>query len=194
MNKVELHPSEQAKLADILLPEEELQWAGHSEAFPLVSKENKNGLMVRWLIAIVCAVVLSVIYAVWVSHSDRTYNILVELVILIAVAYFGFVVSVLDRRTLMNRALYCITNKRVLVFVADRPAIALNRAGLNSRCVSAEDGCIHILFGAAIDVNPRKYRITTIVSQTDKSGENSIGAIFYNIKKDDIPEDILTFS
>jgi len=191
MQELQLSPQIQSKLKDTLRPEEEVQWAGSCQPFPLVCAENKAPMIIRWILSALVAAALSIVYAVWIGNSGGQYNVIVELIILVACVYVAVLMPVLDRRTLMRDAAYFVTNKRVIVLMGDRPAIALNRAGLNMKVVDGPNGCSHVLLGAAINIKPRKYRITTILPPADKEGIAPTGAVFYQIKKGSLPDDFL---
>ncbi len=193
MCKTQLSPQNQGTFDNIRLPDEEIQWVGRVQDFPLVSQENRTALLIRWIVCAVLAAALSILYPVWAVRSGNDYNVILSILIVIVFAYVAVLMPLLDRKSL-QKAAYCVTNKRVMVFMGDRPAVALNRAELRSRRVPAGGGCVHVLFGAAVDIKPSKYRITTIVPITDSTGNIPTGTIFYNVKEKDLPGDILPLS
>lgn len=178
----ELTSQEQYRLSRQLLEGEEAQWLGRPERFSLLSKDYKGSLILRWIIAAVVLAALIIAYSVWVAGSAAKFNTILVLIIVLACVYIFVIIPVMDRFTLMNRTFFCVTNKRVLVFVSDRAPISLNRAGLNFSIINGENGCSHIAFGAAAKMRSHRLRIGTITPPTSEKGDTPIGAVFYNIK------------
>lgn len=182
MKLADLLPNEQYKLTRQLMDQEEVQWLGRPEPFPLLSKDYKGNLILRWIIVAAVLVAIIVAYTVWAVLTGTSYSTVLVIVLILACIYIFAIIPYMDRFSLMKRTFFCVTNKRVLVFVSDRAPTLLNRAGLKYSLISAENGCTHVAFGAATKMKPHRLRVGTITPPTDDTAKNAVGAVFYNIK------------
>ena len=182
MKIADLTSQEQYRLSRQLMEGEEAQWMGRPEPFSLLSKDYKGSLILRWIVAAVVLTGLIVAYSIWAIQAQAKYNIILVAVLVLACIYIFVVIPLMDRFSLMKRTFFCVTNKRILVFVSDRAPTTLNRSGLKLSLVNAENGCAHIAFGSATKLKPYRLRIGTITPPTDDSGNVTTGAVFYNIK------------
>lgn len=178
----DLLPLEQYKLTRQLIDQEEVQWLGRPEPFPLLSKDYGGNLILRWIIAAVVLAAIIISYTVWAIHSGASYSTVLVVLLVLACVYIFVIIPYMDRFSLMKRTFFCVTNKRVMVFVSDRTPTLLNRAGLKYSLISAENGCTHVAFGAAAGMKPHRLRVATITPPTDDTAKNAVGAVFYNIK------------
>lgn len=182
MKIADLLPNEQYKLSRQLMEQEEVQWLGRPEPFPLLSKDYKGSLILRWIIVAAVLAVLIIAYIVWAVQSGTEYSLLLVIIAILACIYIFVIIPCMDRFSLMKRAFFCVTNKRVMVFVSDRTPTLLNRTGLKYNLVAAENGCTHVAFGAASVMKHHRLRVGTITPPTDDTAKNAVGAVFYNIK------------
>ena len=182
MKLAELTPQEQYRLSHQLMEGEELQWLGRPEPFPLLSKDYKGILILRWSVVAVVLAGLILLYSIWAIQTQAKYSMILLAVLILACIYIFVVMPLMDRLTLMKRTFFCITSKRALVFVNERAPIALNRAGLKLKLTNAENGCFHIALGAATRIKPYRLRSSTITPPTDDRGNITTGAVFYSIK------------
>lgn len=192
MKITDLLPHEQYNLSRQLLEQENVQWLSRPEPFPLLSKDYKGSLILRWIIAAAVLAALIIAYTVWSIQSGSEYNLLLVLIAILACIYIFVVIPYMDRFSLMKRTFFCVTNKRVLVFVSDRTPTMLNRTGLKYNLVAAENGCTHVAFGTAAAMKPYRLRVGTITPPADDTTKNAVGAVFYNIKGVDELSNILS--
>jgi len=169
-----------SKVRDSLLKDETVLWVGRPEPFPLTNKSNKMALMLRW---IVCAVLLVALSAGYVVYSMGIPAGFKPSVIVVFVVVFGFIMlsPVFDHNKVIKKCLYIVTDKRVIVAVSDTGFHAVGRAGLKVNALPAENGCVHLLFGAAVDTPAKKLITRAIVPVKADDGEVS-GIMFCNVK------------
>ena len=182
MKITDLLPNEQYKLTRQLMDQEEVQWLGRPEPFSLLSKDYKGSLILRWVIVTVVLAAMIIAYTVWAIQTGASYSTMLVVILVLACIYIFVIIPYMDRFSLMKRTFFCVTNKRVMVFVSDRTPTLLNRAGLKHNLISAENGCAHIAFGTATSIKPHRLRVSTITPPTDDTAKNAVGAVFYNIK------------
>lgn len=161
-----------------LLPDETVVWSGRSQKTPLLAPEVKAGLLVRWIACAVIFAALIVLYTVFANLAGTEFNALVVLVLVVA---FGCIalVPVKDWNTIQKKAYYYVTNKRVIL-VSGSTVYALNRNGINTKTVHAEEGAVHVLFGSCVDIAAKKYRRFTALPE---AGDNDSGFVFYAVQE-----------
>ena len=179
MNQTEIN----ANVRSTLREGETLQWVGRAESFPLMDEANKKGNIIRWCICGLLFLAATIGYIVATASTDSTFNVILELIILIIFAYIA-AMPLLDRRKILRRCHYCITDQRMLVVAGDNDKFSLNRKALKIRTVPGTDGCITVLLGAATDAPVKKHRVFTIVPPKSDLENDVIGLIFYNVKDD----------
>lgn len=164
---------------EILLPEEEVEWQGKPGTFPVLASECKTALLVRWIVCAALFVVLTVLYAVAASHVGAPFYILVELAIFVALAYIS-IIPIQDWKNIQKKAHYYVTNKRVILAVG-KSLYALNRSGINTKCIPAEGDSVHISFGSCADKAGRTYRRYTVMPEIDDDDPSKNGFVFYGV-------------
>lgn len=180
------------KLKEELLEGEVIEWKGRPEPFPLIVPARKKALMLRWIICAACAVILSAayIYMALTVENGADFNFVVELVILLLFGYVALI-PIMDRNKIIKKCKYYITDRRVIVAVADKDVFALSRKGIKLIFVPGESGCVNVLFGSAVNIPARKAMLTAIMPVKDEKGEEITGIEFYNIKDDKTVRELL---
>ena len=97
----------------------------------------------------------------------------------------------MDRNKIIKKCKYYITDRRVIVAVADKDVFALSRKGIKLIFVPGESGCVNVLFGSAVNIPARKAMLTAIMPVKDEKGEEITGIEFYNIKDDKTVRELL---
>ncbi len=166
-----------------LAEDEKMLWKGAPEAFPLMSEENKKGLTRRWIICIVAAVVVVAGFIVLNAVSAAGLNGWVLAVALLIVAYFAFL-PVVDRGNVYKKCKYYITDRRVILYYADRDVFGLPRTGLKHEITNAENGCIHIDLGSCVGLKGKKRRVAAFSPKKDDDDKIN-GFVMYNIADTD---------
>ena len=182
-----------SKTMEELKDDETVLWAGRPEPFKLVNAANKKSLTGRWILFGALLVVLAVVYTVLTVGSPAGFK---PAVIIVLVLIFGYLMlmPVLDHNKVQKKCQYIVTDKRVLTAVGDNTVFAVSRAGLKFKTAPAEDGCIHLLFGAAEKLAPSKYMIKTFAPlKAEGGGEETIGLVFYNVKNSQELKDIFGY-
>ena len=169
---------------------ETIQWASKAENFPLLNSINKKSMLIRWIICGILAVLCTIAYIIAVMNTETKFNIILELIILLLFGYTALL-PVLDRRKILKKCHYCITNQRAIVAASDNEIYSLNRKAVKIQTVPAEDGCITILMGAMTEAPAKKHRIATFVPPKSDSDNEVIGLVFYNVKDDSLLRSLL---
>jgi len=182
MEKTEI--SMNYKVKEALQEGETVLWQGKSERFPLVNAGNKAKLTLRWVI---CAIAFAAVSAGYIALSVKTagFKPAVELVIVLIFAYL-IAAPMLDRKRILKKCTYYVTDKRVMTAVGDNQLLILGRAGLKVSTVPAESGCIHLLLGAAEALPGKKYLVSTFSGVKSENKDQVTGIVLYNVK--DTPE------
>ena len=166
---------------EALLPDEQVQWTGKAENFPLLSTENKSWLLLRWICSGVMLAALTALYAAAVFCGVAKFNIFVELIVIVACGYVSYL-PIGDWSKIRKNVRYYVTNKRVILAVG-KSVYALNRSGIKTECKSADGGAVHILFGSCVGMPGRKYRRATVLPEVDDADLSKNGFVFYNVKE-----------
>jgi len=169
------------KVQDELKEDENVLWAGRPEPFPLKNAENKKSLTTRWLVCGLLFVVLTAVYAVYSMGLPAGFKPAVVIVIAFVFGYI-MLMPVMDHKKVQKKCQFIVTDKRVLTVVGDSAVYALGRAGLKVNAVPAEQGCVHLLLGAAEDTPAVKYLTRTFVPVKAEGSEDVTGLVFYNVK------------
>ncbi len=160
--------------------DEKLVWMGAPEAFPLMSADNKKGLTSRWLGCIVVAVALIVAYILLNASMSGGINAWLLILLLVVVAYIA-VMPVLDRNNVYKNCKYYVTDRRVILHLADKDIVALPLNSLKHEISTAQPGCIHVDLGACVGINAKKRLVAAFVPKKDDK-ENFIGMVLYNVE------------
>lgn len=179
-----------APIRTSLRAEETAQWVGKSESFPLLNSENKKSTLIRWTICAALAVLCTAAYLIIVMNTHTKFNIILELIILLVFGYTAFM-PILDRRKILRKCRYCITNQRAIVTAGDNEIFSLNRKAVKIQAIPAENGCITVLMGAMVDAPAKKHRTSTFVPPKSDSENDIIGLVFYNVKDDPLLRSLL---
>jgi len=173
------------KLKTELLEGETILWKGRPEEFPLMTEKTKSGVIKKWLIAIIGAVVFIGGYAIMASSSAAAggVNPTVIAVIALVFAYVAYM-PFMDRSKIIKKCKYYITDKRVLVAIGDKDVFALDRNGLKLIYVPNENGCVNILFGTYVDLPESKYLVSAFTPGKVEGSDEVTGILFYNLKDD----------
>lgn len=166
---------------EALLPDEQVQWTGKAEDFPLLTKENRGWVLLRWICSGVILVALTVLYAAAAVCGVATFNIFAELLVIAACGYVSYI-PVGDWIKIRKNVRYYVTNKRVIL-TTGKTVYALNRSGIKAECKSAEGGAVHILFGSCVGMSSRKYRRATVLPEVEDADLSKNGFVFYNVKE-----------
>lgn len=167
---------------EVLLPEEKIEWQGTPEAFPLLTKENKTALLIRWISCAVLFVGTSILYAFLAARVDAPFNPLVVIVIFIALAYIS-IIPFQDWKNIQKKVCYYVTNKRVILSTG-KNLYALSRSGINVKCLPAEGDCVHILFGSCVNKAGQSYRRYAVMPEVDDDDPSKSGFVFYCVNAD----------
>lgn len=165
---------------EILLPEEEVEWQGKPETLPLLTSECKTAVLVRWIVCAALFVVLTILYAVLASNAGAPFHLVVVLVLFVALAYIS-IIPIQDRNNIHKKVHYYVTNKRVILAVG-KSLYALNRNGINTKCIPSDCDCVHISFGSCADKAGRTYRRYTVMPEIDDDDPSKNGFVFYGVK------------
>ena len=179
------------KLKESLMADEQILWKGGCEPFPLVTPLNKKSLLVRWVLCAALFVILSVAY-VLLSLRTAGFSIVVELVLLVIFAYVAGV-PLLDHNKLVKKCGYYVTDKRIISAVGYSEVFPISRAGLKLRAVPAENGCVHLLFGAATELPEKKLPLNAIAPIKSEKGEGVVGLVFFNVKDTPALHELLNY-
>lgn len=182
MKLEELKELERTQLNKTLQEGEEICWMGRTAPFPILTADHKKSQIIKWVILAVLLAAFIVGYSVWVTIKAMEFNVVVMVVVLLVAGYLFVFLPFKDRNTLMKESLYCVTSKRVLSFISDRPVIALNRAGLMMKMVDVGDGCFHVTFGSAVRMKPSHLREAAFMAPSDDETKVVTGAVFYHVK------------
>lgn len=169
------------KITENLQADETVLWDSRPEAFPLKNEANKKSLLMRWVI---CAALFAVLTAAYTIYSLRIPAGFKPVVVIILALVFGYLMltPVLDRNKVQKKCRYLVTDKRAIVAVGDNGFHAVSRAGLKVDAIPAENGCVHLLLGAAADTPEKKYLTRTFVPVKAEGTEDVTGIVFYNVK------------
>ena len=151
-----------APIRAALRTDETPQWVGKAENFPLLTEQNKKSLLLRWGICAALAVLCTVGYLIAVVNSATKFNVGLELIILLLFGYTAMM-PVLDRRKILRKCHYCVTNQRVIVTAGDNEVFSLNRKAIRIQAIPAEDGCMTVLMGTMVDAPLKKHLTGTFV-------------------------------
>ena len=113
------------------------------------------------------------------TFSGMEISLWLLLLLLLAVAYLAYL-PIIDKNNIYKKCKYYITDRRVIVFYADRDVFSLPLAGLKSSIIPGEDNCIHIELGAAVGVKGKKRRVAAFVPKKDDN-DNICGLVLYNV-------------
>lgn len=177
-------------LAKELTEGEKVVWKGAPEAFPLMTQESKKALTQRWLISIVLAVALVVVYIVLAASADSGVNAWVLIIVLLGVIYYACI-PVLDRNNIYKKCKYYITDRRVILEHGERDYYSLPLTGLKAEISPAEAGCIHIDLGSCVGIAGAKRRVAAFVPKKDEN-ENICGLVIYNVADDKVLRSIFS--
>lgn len=181
MAKTNRIPSDE-ELALLLNEDEKILWKGVSEPYKVMDKACTGAFIARCLICLVCAVVCIVASLLWAQNMSAGAEAGVVIVLLLIFAYIAFL-PFLDRNTIVNRRVCVVTDKRVVVCEGNKTVHGMNRAGLKVKIVESEtSGCIHAVFGKAVDLPARKYRLCCLAPRKDGVSEIVASMAFYNVK------------
>lgn len=173
-----------------LAEDEKVVWKGAPEIFPLVTAETKKGLVNRWIICALVAIVVVAFVAYQAIAVESNINAWVIVVVLIIIAYLA-VVPMVDRNNVIKKCKYYITDRRVLMDYAEKEIYSLPLAGLKCEIDTAEAGCIHVDLGSCVGVSGKKRRVCAFSPQKDDDG-NICGMVLYNIPDDKAVRDIFS--
>lgn len=167
-----------APLKEALQEDEKLLWTGKPGAFALMDDAVKTPLLLRW---VVCAVLAVACLAAYIAAYGGTATFQ-PLIIVVVVAVFGFIMlrPMMDRKTLMGKVVYAVTDKRVLMCVGGRDVYELARPGLKTTVVQAEGDNVHMALGSCADISRSKYRNKALAPKRG-SGDMVNGFVMYNV-------------
>lgn len=164
---------------EVLLPEEEVVWQGKPANLPILSKETKTALVLRWIGCAAAFVILTILYAVAAQNVGASFNILVVLAFVVVFGYSA-VIPFTDHKSLQKKVFYYVTNKRVIL-MSGKDIYALNRAGINTKVVEGDCDSVHILFGSCVKKTGRQFRRYTVLPEVDGSDPSKNGFVFYGV-------------
>lgn len=163
-----------------LAADEKVIWKGAPETFPLMTEDNKKGLTTRWLVSIILAVVFIALYIVLSAKASDGINAWLLILVLLGVAYFAFL-PIMDKNNVYKKCKYYITDRRVILELAERDYFSLPLTGLKKDIVPAEEGCIHVDLGACAGIAAAKRRICALLPRKDDKN-NVCGFVLYNVE------------
>ena len=169
------------KVKENILADETVLWAGRPEPFPVKNEANKKSLTLRWLVCGALLVILTVAYVIYSMGIPAGFK---PGVVIVLVAVFGYMMlmPILDHNKVQKKCQYIVTDKRVLTAVGDNAVHAISRNGLAVNAVPAQNGCLHLLLGAAGDLPESKYLTRTFSPVKGEDGEETKGLVLYNVK------------
>ena len=169
------------KVKENLLEGETVLWAGRPEPFPVKNETNKKSLTMRWLICGALLVVLTVAYVLYSLSIPAGFK---PAVVIVLVVVFGYLMlaPVLDHNKVQKKCLYIVTDKRVLTAVGDNAVHAISRDGLTVDAIPANNGCVHLLLGAASTLPEKKYLVSSFSPMKVADSEEAAGLVLYNVK------------
>ena len=159
-----------------LLPGEEIEWKSRPGTFPLLTKDSKGSLLLRWILCAAILVAITVLYAIVAQNKGVAFNYIVELILVIAAVYIS-ITPILDWKKLQKKTCYYVTNKRIILMSGSN-LYALNRAGINMKWVPADDDSVHILFGACQNKPSGTWRRYAIAPDP----QDFAGFVFYGVQ------------
>lgn len=169
---------ENTAIKDALQNDEKVIWAGKPANFSLMDAATKTSIILRWLISAIIGIGCIVAYCVAYGGTD----IFEPLVIVVVLAVMAFVIlrPITDRRNIIKKVFYCITDKRVLVSVGNRDLYELNRNGLKASFTESTNGCVHVALGSCSDMGEKKFRVKALAP---KRGQADVvtGFVMYNV-------------
>lgn len=168
-------------LKNQLEEDEKILWQSAPEPFRIISEKNKGRLITRWIICVVCFVVVTIAYVQAIKGSGMQFSILLDAILALICLYIALV-PVFDARKVMNKCSYYLTDRRAVVVVNAREALSLKRKDINVKLVDADNGSVHVLLGACTGSPEKKYLVSTFVPKMDENAEKAIGIVFYSVK------------
>lgn len=163
-----------------LAGDEKVLWRGIPEPFPLITEETRKSLKRRWWCCAIAAVIISAGYTAAILATGGMLNVWALSVALLAVAFVAFVPRI-DRRNIIKKCRYYISDRRVLLHYGDIEFFSLPREGLRSRIIPAGEGCVHVELGSCVGIRDKKRRVAAFVPRKDDNG-NVCGMVLYNVE------------
>ena len=159
-----------------------IQWTGKAVPFELINNENKNGFILRWVLC--AAVAVAMVAAYLASVIPREVD--VQPVVILALVFLPILTAVrpaLDKRTILNKFIFAVTNRRAIIFNGQdvHSFMALDKA-VKATVTTNNHGVGNVLLGKAADIPKRKLLEATVVPiRCEENRNNIVGMVFYNI-------------
>ena len=157
---------------------ENIVWKGMPEAFPMVTEENKKALTSRWLVCIVVAVALIVVYLA--AFMGRGSTVMWFFIILLLVVGYVAIMPLTDKNNVYKKCKYFLTDRRAILHYGDNEIFVMPLAGLNVAYIPAEEGCVTVELGSTVGMKNGKHRSAAFVPKKDDN-DNICGFVIYNV-------------
>lgn len=179
------------ELKEYLWDGETVRWSGHAEPFPLLEKRVKGRILLRWVVAVVCACAALGVYG---ARNGPISGKAIAIVTLVAALII--VMPWLERRSIMAQT-YFVTNWRAILLTRDKTMYYLELEKLDDvKRESGHMGTDTLVLGSAIfeDIH-RQLRWRACHPKTDlqsQAGQDQAqGLVFYGIRDADKVEALL---
>lgn len=172
------------KLKKILKRNEEVQWMGQPEKTPLLSGKAGKNILLRWIMCVALAIVLTLVYWIYSSNHDST-----EFSAIMLLFTVGIPVAIawgpIGENMELNKMHYIITDQRIIMyhgkinFFMDRSRIDEIRVRI------LENGASSIYIGKkTFDVKDSKIRYIAGHGISEHIDDDNVivGSILYNVK------------
>ena len=165
---------------DILVNGEKIIWEGRAKNCGLTDAPFKGPLMARWIIWILIGVALSVFYTVATFGDGFAWGLLI---FTIGVPLFFIIQPISDRKVILNKSMYAITNRRVICYADDTKIWSLPlEAAAKYRINTLSNGTAVVFMGTASTAKLTAARKIAIMGLHDSENTKVEGIAFYGIE------------
>lgn len=172
------------KAKPLISPDETVLWVGQSESFPLMNKDSKTSLLIRFIICGILLIAFTLGYALYCKYSGTEFS---AIACIIGVAILAFLVWAPfgDRRTVLRSSKYVLTDKKAIQVGKNDSLFVMHRDNSGIKLEPMENGCVTVLLGSAMKLPRKKWVSASAIPIHADDGNGIAGMVFYNVKKTD---------
>ena len=175
------------RLSSILEEGETVEWQGYSEKYPILTEDAKKGLYIRWSICI-CGIIMWAIYCIVFRNIDGAskFALVISMFLIILFFLYMAMLPVLDRKKIIEKNSYYLTNRRAIFLDGGDNSYAMNLYGVKADFLPAEDGNTTLVLrhNANHEIPKAVRTIAWKPLKDDYAGGIITDMVFYNVKRD----------
>lgn len=179
------------RLKEALAPEEQVLWQGRTAPEKLLQASDRPKQIRLWIIFAVCVGLTLFALFPYLIYLQRPRDVMVVSFLVVNAVPLALAMRPwMDRNDLEKRAMYAVTDSRVIALVKDNVySLPVNDLDWAVADRDGKAGCLR--FGACVTKAKHDDRVDAVMSYTDDD-TGAVGMVFYHIDNVDAVADILT--